>query len=156
MPCSVRRRVYIRILRVLHFTGVPEDTVEDQWNGISAEAKGKQKEEEYEDEEITATVTVVEDFDPDTFIHGPRITNDPVNVQPPPADTLSSTPKPSTTRDKTMPKKIRPKKVRYQTKGERMVERTKQRARRTEKAELAGGKASRKKGTSKRNGGTKR
>src|SRR6202050_5573793 len=30
------------------------------------------EEDEYEDEEQLATVSVVEDFDPDTIIHGPR------------------------------------------------------------------------------------
>ncbi|KAG5648532.1 hypothetical protein DXG03_003143 [Asterophora parasitica] len=138
--------------------GVPNDDAEDEWSGISSEAKGKQKEEEFEDEEITATVTVVEDFDPDTFIHGPRITNDSrIKHQPPPADPGLPPQSSSTARDKPAPKKkTATKKVRYQTKGERMVERTKQRARRTEKAELAGGKASRKKGSSKRKGGSKR
>ncbi|KAF5380377.1 hypothetical protein D9615_004506 [Tricholomella constricta] len=137
--------------------GVPEDDAEDEWTGLSSEAKGKQKDEEYEDEEITATVTVVEDFDPDTFIHGPHITNDSAKHQSPPVDTQTSTMKSRTPHDKTvLKKKVKTKKIRYQTKGDRMVERTKQRARRTEKAELAGGKASRKKGASKRKGGTKR
>ncbi|KAG5649759.1 hypothetical protein H0H81_002144 [Sphagnurus paluster] len=136
--------------------GVPDNEVDDDWKGISWEDKGKQKEEEYEDEEITATVTVVEDFDPDTFIHGPRITNASPNHQPPPADTQR---RPSKPHDRPATRKqVKPKNIRYQTKGERKVERTKQRARRTEKAELAGGKASRKKGagSQKRKGGSKR
>lgn len=116
---------------------------DDEWSGISLD-KGKQKEEEYEDEEILATVTVVEDFDPDTIIHGPT-----------PA-ALAVPSQPSTTKTKmarkrdleTSKKKFKEKKVRYQTKGDRNIERTKQRKRRSEKAELAGGKASRKRGPS--------
>jgi ribosomal RNA-processing protein 17 len=109
---------------------------EDEWSGI--ETKGKQMEEEYQDEEILATVTVVEDFDPDSIIHGP-----------PPCASHESRPTVTTTklaRDNT-PSKKPPKgknKVKYETKAERRVEQRKQRARRTEKAELAGGKASRK------------
>ncbi|KAF8070548.1 nucleolar protein 12-domain-containing protein [Lyophyllum atratum] len=134
--------------------GNVDDVAEDDWTGISSEQKGKRKEEEYEDEEITATVTVVEDFDPDSFIHGPRIPTDSEKRQPSAIATQTATINPSTSRDNALPKKkMKAKKIRYQTKEERKVERTKQRARRTEKAELAGGKASRKKGASKRKGG---
>jgi ribosomal RNA-processing protein 17 len=119
---------------------------DEEWTGISlsSEAKGKQKEEEYQDEEVLATVTVVEDFDPDTFIHGPPPTpreNHPAEPTP------AKTPPAKVSRDKVASRKpSKGKKVKYETKAERMVQQTKQRARRTEKAELAGGKASRKKG----------
>ncbi|GLB37525.1 putative nucleolar protein 12 (25kDa) [Lyophyllum shimeji] len=132
-----------------------DDDEEDGWAGIPSEQKGKQKEEEYEDEEVTATVTVVEDFDPDSLIRGPRILDATTHRQPSSAES----PKTSAliSHDSTPAgKKAKIKKVRYQTKRERQVERTRQRARRTEKAELAGGKASRKKISSKRKGGVKR
>ncbi|KAJ7045624.1 nucleolar protein 12-domain-containing protein [Mycena alexandri] len=119
-----------------------EDEEDDEWRGISGapgKGKGKQMEEEYEDEDMLATVTVVEDFDPDTFIHGPRLESAPAPSTTPVPHTL-----PEKINSERPKKKVRPKKVRYETKDARKVERTKQRARRTEKAELAGGKASRK------------
>ncbi|KAG5353757.1 hypothetical protein C0989_002540 [Termitomyces sp. Mn162] len=128
---------------------------ENEWSGISTVDKGKQKEEEYEDEEVTATVTVVEDFDPDTFIHGPRTINDIEQL----GSASSATPSLELSTQKLKPvlrKKSQTQKIRYQTREERKAERTKQRARRTEKAELAGGKASRKKGGQKRKGVSKR
>ncbi|KAJ7446171.1 nucleolar protein 12-domain-containing protein [Mycena galericulata] len=134
------------------YGAVDPDDDEHEWIGISdAAGKGKQMEEEYEDEDMLATVTVVEDFDPDAFIHGPRLTSIPTPFTSS-APTVAA--KPTSERPK---KKIRPKKIRYETKDARKVERTKQRARRTEKAELAGGKAGRKKGPPKKkgNGGRK-
>ena len=128
---------------------------DEEWTGISPSSnKGKQKEEEYQDEEILATVTVVEDFDPDSIIHG----------SPTPGarerSPLESTPTISkSTRDTGLSKKrLKGKKVKYETKETRKLERKKQRARRTEKAELAGGKASRKKslGSSRKRKGMKR
>lgn len=112
--------------------------VDEEWTGISP-SKGKQTEEEYQDEEVLATVTVVEDFDPDSIIHGPPpSTSHPIQS---PATT------PQVTHDKATSKKPpKTKKIKYETKAERNAEKTKQRARRTEKAELAGGKAARKKG----------
>jgi ribosomal RNA-processing protein 17 len=90
---------------------------------------------------MLATVTVVEDFDPDTIIHGPL----KVDSRP---DHLEIKPKPSRQpQSNTVPtsrKKPRQKKIPYETSDARKKERTKQRARRTEKAELAGGKAARK------------
>ncbi|KAJ7783290.1 nucleolar protein 12-domain-containing protein [Mycena metata] len=121
---------------------IDADEEDDEWRGISgapAKGKGKQMEEEYEDEDMLATVTVVEDFDPDTFIHGPRLKSAPAPSTTPAPHTL-----PGRINSERPKKKVRPKKVRYETKDARKVERTKQRARRTEKAELAGGKASRK------------
>ncbi|KAF9465022.1 hypothetical protein BDZ94DRAFT_1160885 [Collybia nuda] len=127
------------------------------WSGISGtpDEKGKQKEEEYEDEELLATVTVVEDFDPDSFIHGPPLKTNPASHQFLPVETKAA----ATPRDTMLKKKkSKPKKIRYETKDARKTERTKQRARRTEKAELAGGKASRKKFSNalKKKGGSKR
>ncbi|KAK0461191.1 nucleolar protein 12-domain-containing protein [Desarmillaria tabescens] len=110
---------------------------EEEWHGIaelSDKQKGKQKEQEYEDERHLATVAVVEDFDPDTLIHGP----------PKPAPSVPSELPPTTVpRTKPLSKSKVKSKVRYQTKGARRVEQTKQHARRREKAELAGGKAAR-------------
>ncbi|KAG6903016.1 hypothetical protein C0995_007449 [Termitomyces sp. Mi166 len=128
---------------------------EVEWTGISTIDKGKQKEEEYEDEEVMATVTVIEDFDPDTFIHGPCPVDDTENLEPSFSTTLSM--KRSIQELKpVLRKKAKTQKIRYQTKEDRKAERTKQRARRTEKAELAGGKTSRKKGVQKRRGVSKR
>ncbi|KAJ7703088.1 nucleolar protein 12-domain-containing protein [Mycena rosella] len=131
------------------YGAVDHDDSDDEWIGISGSAdkgKAKQMEEEYEDEDMLATVTVVEDFDPDTFIHGPRLITVPSTSSAPP-------PAPVQTNNSERPKrKPKAKKVRYETKDARKVERTKQRARRTEKAELAGGKAGRKKGLAKKRG----
>ncbi|KAJ7251539.1 nucleolar protein 12-domain-containing protein [Mycena haematopus] len=129
---------------------------DDEWTGVSASAgkgKGKQMEEEYEDEDMLATVTVVEDFDPDTFIHGPRLVK-----SAPTASASTSLPTPQTKAHSERPKrKSKPKKIRYETKDARKIERTKQRARRTEKAELAGGKEARHKGGMKKgNSGRRR
>ncbi|KAJ3748868.1 nucleolar protein 12-domain-containing protein [Lentinula detonsa] len=117
----------------------PED---QEWQGISD--SGEQKEQEFEDEEVLATVAVIEDFDPDTLLHGPTKTvsdpespSVPVVAASPHRKNFDSFAKASN--------KHKPQKIRYQTKEARKSERTKQRARRTEKAELAGGKASRKK-----------
>jgi ribosomal RNA-processing protein 17 len=122
------------------------------------------EEEEYEDEEQLATVTVVEDFDPDTIIHGPpRIPSSPGDDESMEYQSRSSTKAKSASNSATTPsimtteptkawaksnlsvktKLKMSKKVRYQTKAERGLEKKKQRARRTEKAERAGGKASR-------------
>lgn len=95
-------------------------------------------EEEYEDEETLATVTVVEDFsfnpDPDSR---------PKSVPTASASSAPPTVVQAKGNQERSKKKPRPKKIRYETKDARKVERTKQRARRTEKAELAGGKAAR-------------
>ncbi|KAJ3806476.1 nucleolar protein 12-domain-containing protein [Lentinula lateritia] len=126
---------------------------DQEWQGISD--PGDQKEQEYEDEEVLATVAIVEDFDPDTLLHGPTKTvSDPESSSVPvvagPSHRNSSDPAAKLTR------KNQPKKVRYQTKDARKSERTKQRARRTEKAELAGGKASRKNRNAGGKGGKRR
>lgn len=124
--------------------------------------KGKQKEEEYEYEEQVATVTVVEDFDPDELIHGPPTHKEPpftsyegeageladetTSHQPRIRGSQHSRPsvvKSSTTvaRAKGKPK---PKDIKYQTNAARKADNLKQRRRKVEKAERAGGKASRK------------
>ncbi|EKM81050.1 hypothetical protein AGABI1DRAFT_105883 [Agaricus bisporus var. burnettii JB137-S8] len=105
---------------------------EEEWPGITP-TTSKQRDEEYEDEEVLATVTVVEDFDPDTILHGPPRPTSPTSkaVPPPPI------PKPAP------PKKPKAQKIRYQTKGARTADRRKQLVRKNEKAERAGGKASR-------------
>ena len=118
------------------------DNDDDEWAGLSA--KENERDEEYEDEEMLATVTVVEDFDPDTIIHGPPKPDHPPVVQP---DRLEPKSKPSRqlhSNTGSSMKKSRPRKIPYETADARKKERTKQRARRTEKAELAGGKGARK------------
>jgi ribosomal RNA-processing protein 17 len=132
---------YICLLLHAYLTFLPGDVDSgDDWTGISEKTTGKQKEEEYEDEEVLATVAVVEDFDPDTLIHGPI-----VKTVPQSAPVAPQTPKRAP-----VAKKPKPKKVKYQTKDARKAEKGRQRSRRTEKAELAGGKASRKKGPGKK------
>ncbi|TFY77823.1 hypothetical protein EWM64_g6185 [Hericium alpestre] len=116
---------------------------DEEWLGFGSDAKGKGKDEaEYSDEEQVATVTVVEDFDPDTLIHGeapiPR-TESTEDVEPGRRATKNEKPLKKV-------EKLKPKKIKYQTKAARKAETGKQRARRTEKAERAGGKASRNKG----------
>ena len=118
-------------------------------------------EEEYEYEEQVATVTVVEDFDPDELIHGPQSTGGLPSTSdehgataltehliPEPRQrewrhNQSTVAKSSTAvaRTKTKPK---PKDIKYQTIAARKADKLKQRRRKAEKAERAGGKASRK------------
>lgn len=126
-------------------------------------------EEEFEDDEQLATVTVVEDFDPDTIIHGPAREDVDPDVKPsqrfPPlskgkskALSIANAEQAKARAKANMAvkaKKLKPKKIAYETKADRAVEKRKQRARRTEKAERAGGKASRKpKGASGSRGAT--
>ncbi|KAJ8076552.1 hypothetical protein PM082_000975 [Marasmius tenuissimus] len=137
---------------------LPDET---EWTGISgtrsdSEREGHvEQEQEYADEEVLATVAVVEDFDPDALLHGP-VPSDSQTRSP------ASPPHPSTSKSKSTATTSRlnskaeasikrkpksaPKKIKYETKGARKAEKSKQRARRAEKAELAGGKAARKKG----------
>jgi ribosomal RNA-processing protein 17 len=120
------------------FNQIMTDNDDDDWAGLSA--KENERDEEYEDEEMLATVTVVEDFDPDTIIHGPPKPDHPPIAQP---DRLEPKPKPSRqlqSNTGSSAKKSRQRKIPYETSDARKRERTKQRARRTEKAELAGGK----------------
>lgn len=108
---------------------------EERWTGID-DAVDDDVVEEYEGEEQLATVTVVEDFDPAALLH-----ELPPALSPPP---LSITKTKEKEKEKRSPEKKSNSntKSRYQTKRQRVTERTKQRARRTEKAERAGGKAS--------------
>ncbi|KAJ2996071.1 hypothetical protein NUW54_g7283 [Trametes sanguinea] len=65
------------------YGGIVDVDSDDEWDGLSDSSKGKgrarEEQEEYEDEEQLATVTVVEEFDPDSLIHGD---------QPPPKATV--------------------------------------------------------------------
>ncbi|TCD71652.1 hypothetical protein EIP91_007399 [Steccherinum ochraceum] len=139
-----------------------EASDDDEETVFSPTSKGKDEpmvaDEEYEDEEQLATVTVVEDFDPDTIIHGPSkpqahpIEPSEVDVQQPSVSRekrpIKSHPsrQDSVTAKKSRVRTIRrAKDIKYQTKADRQTERTKQLKRKKEKAELAGGKASRKK-----------
>ncbi|KAI0268650.1 nucleolar protein 12-domain-containing protein [Gloeopeniophorella convolvens] len=125
---------------------------DDEWNGIASSSNGGQKEEaQYSDEEQLATVTIVEDFDPSTLIHGPA--SEPPDI--PSASShgpVRSSHKAATKETDALEnrKKHSTKKIRYETKAARKAAQSKQRARRTEKAELAGGKVARKKGVGKK------
>ncbi|KAF4620688.1 hypothetical protein D9613_000768 [Agrocybe pediades] len=139
---------------------VDDQDEDDDWNGIgTSNQSAVERDDEYEDEEVLATVTVVEDFDPDTIIHGPAKPEQPKDSAPS-SSSISQSKATTTITKKAVLKKHRTKekKIRYETKDARRRERTKQHARRTEKAELAGGKASRKSKTTggKRKHGSKR
>ncbi|KAL1745683.1 nucleolar protein 12-domain-containing protein [Schizophyllum fasciatum] len=120
-----------------------EDSDELPALGPSGRAKGKQR-EEFEDEETLATVTVVEDFDPDTLIHGaPDETRE--RPSPGPSSTSNAPAKVKPPAKKiTLKKASKPKKIKYETNAARKAQTAKQRARHTEKAELAGGKRAQK------------
>ncbi|KAF8265807.1 nucleolar protein 12-domain-containing protein [Lactarius quietus] len=136
------------------YGGFVQDAESDdgEWRGIGSAPSndaGLEQEAAYSDEEQLATVTIVEDFDPSTLIHGPASAEQHAESPPSPPRRVSqdggerargvegtSKRKHTTT---TTPKK----KVRYETKAARRASQAKQRARRTEKAELAGGKAAR-------------
>jgi len=134
---------------------------DEEWHGITSapsNGAGLEQEAAYSDEEQLATVTIVEDFDPSTLIHGPAPFSEPQAEKslplPPPcgvglkdggertkdAEGGKGTGK----RKKATTTTTKKKKVRYETKAARRASQAKQRARRTEKAELAGGKAARK------------
>ncbi|KAH9162991.1 nucleolar protein 12-domain-containing protein [Lactarius sanguifluus] len=133
------------------YGGFVEDTGSDdeEWHGIASAPSNDAglEQETYSDEEQLATVTIVEDFDPSTLIHGPTSSEPQALFPPPPPPPSSSLRKGGErVRDdegrKTSKRKNAP--VRYETKAARRAAQVKQRARRTEKAELAGGKAARK------------
>lgn len=118
---------------------------DDDDAGESVDDDASEIGEEYEGEEQLATVTVVEDFDPAALLFHEEQEQQPkcrlparglVSQSP---STVEGTQANSTAGN--MSKKRS--KVKYQTKAERAAERAKQRARRTEKAERAGGKSSR-------------
>jgi ubiquitin len=119
---------------------------DEEWNGIASnDAAGLEQEREYSDEEQLATVTIVEDFDPSTLIHGPAPPEpqaEPPSLPPPPPRRGGERVRDVEGRSKRK-NATTTKKVRYETKAARRETQAKQRARRTEKAELAGGKAAR-------------
>lgn len=148
-----------------------EEADEAEWHGISNSSsidkgKGKQKEEEYEYEEQVATVTVVEDFDPDELIYGPqsrgRSSPHPDGNglstampkmrsqarEPPQSARVITSAKsasgPAAAERAKLKSKPKPKDIKYQTNAARKADKLKQRKRKVEKAERAGGKASRK------------
>ena len=138
---------------------------ESEWDGtgrnsaLADKGKGVGEElEEYEDEEQLATVTVVEEFDPDTFLYGkpsgPESTDDQSPPRPDKIPSRSHPPQPAKATSKDTSKaKVKAKmstkvnNVKYQTSAARKAERAKQHRRKTEKAERAGGKASRRGGS---------
>ncbi|KAI0766868.1 nucleolar protein 12-domain-containing protein [Trametes elegans] len=150
------------------YGGDVDDASDDEWDGLatSSSPKGKGKalaeQEEFEDEEQLATVTVVEEFDPDTLIHGEEPTADDPDA-PGASTPTTSAPHPRTnartshSQTRSQPPKakakintvVKAKDIKYQTSAARKAERQKQRRRKVEKAERAGGKASRRKGSSK-------
>jgi len=151
--------------------GSDDDDSEEEFTGFSSAEKGKAKAtQEYEDEEQLATVTVVEEFDPDSLKHMPssfrrsspglsdaegrndaqdRTSSDPrksrskLNRAAEDRPTSSSVRHDNTASAKKKTK-VKPKKIAYESKAARKATRVKQRARKAEKAELAGGKAKRK------------
>lgn len=149
---------FIHVTKIVPFS-------EDEWDGVggssgSGRRKGRaeDREEEYEDEEQLATVTVVEDFDPDELLHGPKQTDamdedageqtTPRSKPPLASSSRTSSSKPAAATEKKAYSKTgtKPKKIKYQTNAARKVERGKQQKRKLEKAARAGGKASRKRG----------
>lgn len=97
-------------------------------------------------------MTVIEDFDPDTLIHGPsKPQSNQFEGSEPPSEAVPQEKTPAKPKHNTGTKKVqaktatRVKDIKYQTKAERKVERTKQHQRKKEKASLAGGKSSRRK-----------
>ncbi|KAH8985934.1 nucleolar protein 12-domain-containing protein [Lactarius hatsudake] len=138
------------------YGGFVEDTGSDdeEWHGIASAPSNDAglEQETYSDEEQLATVTIVEDFDPSTLIHGPT-SSEPQAPFPPLPPSSSPRKGGERVRDDEGRKTSKRKNatVRYETKAARRAAQVKQRARRTEKAELAGGKAARKtKGKKKR------
>ena len=132
---------------------------DSDWDGVesSGASKGKAKaaeeeQEEYEDEEQLATVTVVEEFDPDTLIHGdqplrkPQLDEDEDEPLYPKAKSKPNNSAQTKARLKTTAKV---KEIKYQTGAARKAERSKQHKRKLEKAERAGGKVSKRKGGAK-------
>jgi len=127
------------------------DDDEDEGLGFSGDDMNQEVKGEYEGDEQLATVTVVEDFDPAALLHGPPMA---VSTHPDRSDTpslafLKPKGKEKAHNDPSKPKRKvkkneKAKSIKYQTKAARLVERSKQRARRTEKAERAGGKSSKK------------
>ncbi|RXW22019.1 hypothetical protein EST38_g3833 [Candolleomyces aberdarensis] len=118
---------------------------DDEWHGVTP-SSGTEKDAQYQGEEVVATVTVVEDFDPSTLT-----TAEPVPAQETSEEFTepNSTSKPPSSHEKPPQKlakrKVKEKKIYYETKQARKHQREKQRGRKLEKAERAGGKAARQK-----------
>ncbi|KAJ2928291.1 hypothetical protein H1R20_g8792, partial [Candolleomyces eurysporus] len=118
---------------------------DDEWHGVTP-SSATEKDAQYQGEEVVATVTVVEDFDPSTLT-----TAGPVPAQGTSEEFTepNSTSKPPSSHEKPPSKlakrKVKEKKIYYETKQARKHQREKQRGRKLEKAERAGGKASRQK-----------
>ncbi|KAH9054196.1 nucleolar protein 12-domain-containing protein [Lactarius vividus] len=129
------------------YGGLVQDTRSDdeEWHGIaSAPSNDALEQETYSDEEQLATVTIVEDFDPSTLIHGPTSSDEPRAPFPPPPPSRKGGERVRDGEEGRKTSKRKNATVRYETKAARRASQVKQRARRTEKAELAGGKAARK------------
>ncbi|RPD78533.1 hypothetical protein L226DRAFT_531875 [Lentinus tigrinus ALCF2SS1-7] len=145
------------------YGGIVDSGSDSEWDGIggSGTSKGKGRaaeaeEEEFEDEEQLATVTVVEEFDPDSLINGPThaageeegeeddhesalpLAHNKVKTKPTPSDVVHAKAK--------IKASTKAKDVKYQTNAARKFERQKQRKRKLEKADRAGGKGSKRKG----------
>lgn len=120
--------VRFQVITGTHLITLSEE--EQEWRGITVHGDAV-RDEEYENEELLATVTVVEDFDLNANFLAPLHSRTSKST----TETTTSLQKPSRTK--------KPPKDRYENKHARQREQTKQRARRTKKAELAGGRASR-------------
>lgn len=130
---------------------------DSEWDGLgSSKGKGKAEEaeeEEYEGEEQLATVTVVEEFDPDSLIHGPsRKSQDEEDELAVTSSSSQSQPHAPIVGDTAVKKAqikaaSKAKTVKYQTNAARKTDRHKQRNRKLEKAERAGAKSSKRKGS---------
>lgn len=114
-----------------------QDAEDDEWGGVGTSSGGREQDEEYEGEQVVATVTVVEDFDPTTITTGPIPPPRPSLREDAIAD-LRSTHSTKPSIPKASKPKPRTKKISYQTKDARKHERSKQHARKLEKAALAG------------------
>ncbi|KAF8483174.1 nucleolar protein 12-domain-containing protein, partial [Gautieria morchelliformis] len=111
---------------------------------IDHNEKTQQEELEFEDEEQLAIVTVVEDFAADSLRHPepqrPADTDSPEQENKSASRSVSRTVRKKGILTSKSKPKSKSNKVRYETKAARKVERAKQKGRRTEKAERAGGK----------------
>jgi len=138
------------------------DSDREEWTGIDperdADADAAERHEyAYSDEEQLATVTVVEDFDPSALLHGAAAASEGhherASTSPPPPHPHPHPPRRGKVEGENEWGSATSKgkrngvatKVRYETKAARRATRATQHARRTEKAERAGGKAMRKK-----------
>ncbi len=126
--------VRFQVIIDTHLIILPEE--EQEWQGITVHGDAV-RDEEYENEELLATVTVVEDFDLNANFLAPLHSKSSGTFESP-TESTTSPQKPSRTKQ---PPKL--KKDQYENKHTRQREQTKQRAGRTKKAELAGGRASR-------------